>query len=77
MFTTEGPLSHDTFFAIEGEGFSVNILEGAWLCFEDGFCKLPFVLVELVWFSQHGLWYCHQNMDTVSFSAFYCSQKEV
>jgi hypothetical protein len=38
------------------DSHNINILEEAWWCFEDGFCKLPFVLVELVWFLQHGLW---------------------
>lgn len=56
---------------------NINILEEAWLYFEYGFCKLPFVLVELVWFLQHGFWRCHQNIVAVSFSAFYCSHKEV
>jgi len=51
------------------DSHNINILEEACLCFEDGFCKLPFVLVELVWFLQHGLWYCHQNIVAVSFSA--------
>ncbi len=38
------------------DSHNINILGEAWLCFEYGFCKLQFVLVELVWFLQHGLW---------------------